>query len=141
MILAGAASRDGALMCVGDYSGWVGLFDVARLLASAEPLREGPERECQVGASPVSGLEFSPDSSRLFTMCRGASAVEMRDARSEGLSVLATLGFEANEGLGSCRLACSGILAVAAGGAFISARPSDARSRRARVWRLDHRSR
>eukprot|EP01045_Picozoa_sp_COSAG04_P020911 COSAG04_NODE_2195_length_4554_cov_8.892480_3_plen_755_part_01 len=136
MILAGAASRDGALLCVGDGSGWVGLFDVARLLASAEPLREGPERECQAGASPVSGLEFSPDGSRLFTMCRGAAAVEMRDARSDGLPVLATLSFEANEGHGTRRLACSETLVVAAGGAYMG-RPSDARSRRARVWRLD----
>eukprot|EP01045_Picozoa_sp_COSAG04_P020024 COSAG04_NODE_2005_length_5020_cov_4.475310_3_plen_797_part_01 len=137
-VMAGAASRDGALICVGDQSGWVGLFDVARLLASAEPLREGPQRECQAGTSAVIGLQLSPDGSRLFTMCRGASAVEMRDARSDyGLPVLATLSFEVNEGHGLRRLACSETLVVAAGGA-IEGRPSDARSRRARVWRLDN---
>eukprot|EP01045_Picozoa_sp_COSAG04_P020941 COSAG04_NODE_2203_length_4541_cov_34.440117_1_plen_799_part_10 len=128
-------SRDGALLCVGDVTGWVGLFDVARLLAAEEPLREGPERECQAGASAVVGLELSPDSARLFTMCRGG-AVEMRDARSEGLPVLATLSFEANEGMGMNRLACSETLVVAAGGALMG-RPSNAHSRRARVWRLD----
>eukprot|EP01045_Picozoa_sp_COSAG04_P017200 COSAG04_NODE_1504_length_6508_cov_8.377126_1_plen_746_part_10 len=131
----GIVSRDGSLICIGAVSGWVGLFDVARLLASEEPLREGPERECQAGDTAVYGLELSPDNSRLFTMCRGG-AVEMRDARSEGLAVLATLSFEANEGSGTRRLACSETLAVAAGGAFMG-RPSDTRSRRARVWRLD----
>ena len=50
----------------------------------------------------------------------------------------ATLSFEqANEGVGTRRLACSETLAVAAGGAAWMGRPSDARSRRARVWRLD----
>eukprot|EP01045_Picozoa_sp_COSAG04_P018273 COSAG04_NODE_1679_length_5962_cov_30.016886_3_plen_808_part_01 len=137
-ITQGAISRDGSVLCVGDVTGWVGLFDVAarrRLLAAEEPLREGPERECQAGASAVIGLELSPDGARLFTMCRGG-AVEMRDARSEGLPVLATLSFEANEGTGTRRLACSEALVVAAGGALLG-RPSDARSRRARVWRLD----
>eukprot|EP01045_Picozoa_sp_COSAG04_P022608 COSAG04_NODE_2579_length_3899_cov_9.908684_2_plen_794_part_01 len=136
MILAGAASRDGALMCVGDYSGWVGLFDVARLLASAEPLREGPERQCQAGTTPIAALALSPDSSRLFTMCRAALGVEMRDGRGDGLPVLATLSFEINEGQALRRLACSETLVVAAGGAWMG-RPSDARSCRARVWRLD----
>eukprot|EP01045_Picozoa_sp_COSAG04_P018271 COSAG04_NODE_1679_length_5962_cov_30.016886_1_plen_754_part_10 len=136
VVAAGLASRDGSVFALGDYSGWVGLFDVARLLASEEPLREGPERECQAGASAVVGLEFSPDSSRLFVMCRGGIAVEMRDARTGGLPVLATLSFEANEGLGTRRLACSETLIVAAGGALMG-RPSDARSRRARVWGLD----
>eukprot|EP01045_Picozoa_sp_COSAG04_P025278 COSAG04_NODE_3288_length_2970_cov_33.737374_1_plen_766_part_10 len=136
MFSAAVASRDGSVFSLGDYSGWVGLFDVARLLASEEPLREGPERECQAGASAVSGLELSPDSSRLFAMCRGGTAVEMRDARSDCLAVLATLSFEANEGTGTRRLVCSETLVVAAGGAYMG-RPSDARSRRARVWRLD----
>eukprot|EP01045_Picozoa_sp_COSAG04_P024640 COSAG04_NODE_3105_length_3166_cov_60.907075_1_plen_805_part_10 len=136
MILAGEASRDGSVFALGDYSGWVGLFDVARLLASEDPLREGPERECRAGTTPVIGAELSPDDSRLFTMCRGAAMVEMRDARRDCLPVLATLSFEANEGLGTRRLACSETLVVTAGGAWVG-RPSDARSRRARVWRLD----
>eukprot|EP01045_Picozoa_sp_COSAG04_P023366 COSAG04_NODE_2766_length_3618_cov_79.735152_3_plen_746_part_01 len=131
----GIVSRDGSVICVGEVTGWVGLFDVARLLASEAPLREGPERECQAGDTAVYGLEISPDNSRLFTMCRGG-AVEMRDARSDDLAVLATLSFEANEGSGTRRLACSETLVVAAGGAYMG-RPSDARSRRARVWRLD----
>ena len=130
------ASRDGSVFALGDYSGWVGLFDVARLLASGEPLREGPERECQAGTNVVIGLKLSPDSSRLFSVCRGASAVEMRDARSDGLPVLVTLSFDVNEGHGTRRLACSETLLVAAGGAWMG-RPSDARSRRARMWRLN----
>eukprot|EP01045_Picozoa_sp_COSAG04_P024257 COSAG04_NODE_3003_length_3287_cov_40.351631_1_plen_743_part_01 len=135
-LMAGDASRDGALISVGDLSGWVGLFDVARLLASEEPLREGPERECEAGTTPVIGLSLSADGSRLLTMCRGASAVEMRDARSDGLPMLATLSFDVNEGYATRRLACSEALVVAAGGAWMG-RPSDARSRRARVWRLN----
>ena len=45
------ASRDGSVFALGDYSGWVGLFAVARLLASEEPLREGPARDPATPAS------------------------------------------------------------------------------------------
>ena len=40
VVAEGTVSRDDSILCVGDLTRWVGLFDVARLLASEEPLRE-----------------------------------------------------------------------------------------------------
>ena len=83
-LMSSAASPDGAALCIGDGNGWLALYDVAAL--RAEPLSP-PRHETQLGVM-IAGVAFSDDGARLLTMCV-SGPVEVRDARAEGLPLLA----------------------------------------------------
>jgi WD40 repeat protein len=128
------SSCDGAALCFGDDSGWLGIYDVSTLrVAPLSPPRH--KAELRVG---IVSAAFSNDGARLLTMCAFRD-VEVRDARSAGLPLLRTLAFQGpGNGHGHDGfLHCAGDLAVAVSGGYPdNTAELGADNRRARLWLL-----